>query len=200
MDEQVVDSFNSMFFLKSNEPNLTTRGIFARFGLNPSGELDQGALNGLVKDIVMECKGKTDISDIEYVFREKKPASFFALTRAEDGKVYVVKPDYANYGFEIHEYDGKLVENPKQFQKENAFLNLVLADNVMNPSKTGIYSADRDCLEDQVDAVLCDLHNNKFDSNNLLKKFGLYFDGELMASAADKLVASLKPKEEENLF
>lgn len=200
MDEQVIDEFN-WFLSDINTMNFRTKSIFARFGLNPSGEIQQGALNGLVKDIVLENKKTAKESDLEYVFRNETPVSPVALRSAEkDGKIYVVKPDYANYGFKIYDIDGNKVEEPQQYQKENALLNLVLADNVSNPSKTGLYCLDSDMIEDAVEKEIHYIKNGKCEADKMLKDFGLYYSGELMSSAVDGLVNSIKAKEEENLF
>ena len=194
-DDQIYDAFEH-FMLDLSSKNMTTKEVFARFGLNPSGEWEQGATNGIIRDIIIEYGRHEKAEDLDYVFRSETPVSYFGLERAEDGNVYVAEPDYAgSYGHNICRLlpnnKSVVIKNPTSAQRENALLNLIVADNISNPSKTGIYSRDIEQIEHAFAHTMYDAENGKCKTSDVLRRFGVDFSGELMSTLAYDLTSDV---------
>lgn len=189
--DQIFDEFISfMSRAKDEYSRISTSAVFSRFGLNPRGEYWQGATNGLIKDVLKGLQHKSDKA-YDYVFRGPQKFDSMVYNKDENGDVYVVDSDYANYEYKIYkivENNLEEVENPTQDQLKNALLNLVIKDNFTNPSKTGMYNLDIEQIEDCFGFALNKIQKSKLSAEEFSRLFGIHYDGELMWSASTKLI------------
>ena len=189
--DQVFDEFvHFMSRAKEEHSRISTSAVFSRFGLNPTGEYWQGATNGLIKDVLKGAQHKSDKS-YDYIIRGTQKFDPIVYEKDENGDIYVVDSDYANYEYKIYKLVGndfEEVESPSQEQLKNALLNLVIKDNFTNPSKTGMYNLDKEQIEDCFGFALSKIKKSNLNGREFSRLFGINFNGEYMWSAATKLI------------
>ena len=201
-EEQIYDAFTS-FVKNISCNNVKSSEVFDLFALNPSGEYEQGALNGLVKDILLEAGFVKSSKDVNYVFRADGSVEYLALRKSEDGNVYVARPDYkGSYGYEVCKLmpnkKAFIIKNPTKEQNRNALLNLIVADALVDPKKTGIYRKDIEQIEDGFEHILYDMKHDNVEVDDVAKRFGIEYNGELFYSVFQKLTQKVIDQQTKN--
>ena len=187
--EDIQREYNE-YYIGAVIDGVFTKDFFDCFALSPKGDKNNSAVNGLVADVLKEIK--CDDQEIDYVNRcwsNKSPEQLLDKLELMGGKTLCMT--YENRKkceFDIYEYQiengqicsGELVLNPDAHQKQNALLNLIITDNEINPSKTGIYHIDeKEIVNTYNNCVLPFVGNQHVLSvSGIMEKFGMHYDDE----------------------
>ena len=124
--------------------------------------------------------------------------------RDANGDRVILEPTM-EYGYELYkvilsgnDMEMKKIQNPTKDQLETALLNVIIRDNYTNPNKTGIYFLDIEQIEDAFNMTMARAKKDGLTTEQMLRVFGLDYNGELMSSAVNGLIKDVLDSEKES--
>ena len=203
--DQIVEDYAKVLHSAKTNMHINTTYVFKRYGIDGGGEYWQGALNGVVKDILKGIQQeKFQEENNPYEFSLGGVFGKVLYSKDEDGDRVILEPTM-EYGYELYKVllngnDMKMtkIQNPTKNQLETALLNVIIRDNYSNPNKTGLYFLDVEQIEDAFNMTMARAQKDGLTTEQMLKVFGLDYNGELMSSAVNGLIKDILDTEKEN--
>ena len=203
--DQIVEDYAKVLHMAKTNTHVNTSYIFKRYGLDGGGEYWQGALNGVIRDILKGIqKEKFKKENNPYEFSLDGVFGKVLYERDANGDRVILEPTM-EYGYELYkvilsgnDMEMKKIQNPTKDQLETALLNVIIRDNYTNPNKTGIYFLDIEQIEDAFNMTMARAKKDGLTTEQMLRVFGLDYNGELMSSAVNGLIKDVLDSEKES--